>query len=157
MAAFEPVHAVVYFDPGAWPPSTASDSAASGWATSPAGRAPFGAVGPEAVTATFFNFHPHRAARALPEAWSVVSPADVWATRRQSAASPCADGPGRWRPPPDACVPGLRALLDGVPDAGRPLFAATRATGEPDDPVEALWYWCTAPSASTGATATWRR
>jgi hypothetical protein len=39
-------------------------------------------------------------------------------------------------------VPILRALLDGVPDAGRPLFAATRATGEPDDPVGALWYWC---------------
>ena len=40
-------------------------------------------------------------------------------------------------------VPVLRSLLDNVPDAGRPLFAATRAAGEPDDPVAALWLWCT--------------
>jgi hypothetical protein len=109
-----------------------------------AGRAaPLGAVGPEVVTATFFNFHPHRPARVLPEAWSLVSPADVWATRRHAAAvtlrglDPDVDRTAR------ALVPGLRDLLEGVPDAGRPLFAATRAAGEPADPVEALWHWCT--------------
>ena len=110
-----------------------------------AGRAaPFGAVGPDLVTATFFNFHPARAARALPDAWGHavtgrrLGHAD--ARGRIDAAPGRSDGgddrPGR-------LVPGLRRLLDGVPDAGRPLFAATRATGEPDDPVEALWYWCT--------------
>ena len=96
------------------------------------------------VTATFFNFHPDRAGRALPDAWALAAPADVWATRRSRRP------PALRRMDPDGgrhgSAPGAAAcgrLLDGVPDAGRPLFAATRATGEPDDPVEALWYWCT--------------
>ncbi len=142
--AFEPVHAVVYFDPECL-------AAVDGlgfrgfWMGYFAGRAaPFGAVGPEPVTATFFNFHPDRAARALPEAWSVATPADVWATRTHSAASALRRMDPTVAATAGRLVPGLRALLDGVPDAGRPLFAATRATGEPDDPVEALWYWCTA-------------
>ena len=110
-----------------------------------AGRAaPFGAVGPDLVTATFFNFHPSRAARVLPDAWGLR------VTRRRLGHADPRGGvhaaPGRsrrWRRRPGPCVPGLRRLLDGVPAAGRPLFAATRAQGEPDDPVEALWYWCT--------------
>jgi hypothetical protein len=141
--AFEPVHAVVYFDPECL-------AAVDGlgfrgfWMGYFAGRAaPFGATGPELVTATFFNFHPDRAGRVLPEAWSLAAPGDVWVTRTRTAASalrrmdPAVEDRAR------RLVPSLRALLDGVPDAGRPLFAATRATGEPDDPVAALWYWCT--------------
>jgi hypothetical protein len=141
--AYEPVHAVVYFDPECL-------AAVDGlgfrgfWMGYFAGRAaPLGPVGPEPVTAMFFNFHPDRAARVLPEAWSVAAPGDVWATRTHTAASalrridPTVEATAR------RLVPSLRGLLDGVPDAGRPLFAATRAAGEPDDPVEALWYWCT--------------
>jgi len=140
--AFEPVHAVVYFDPECLAAMDALGLRGF-WMGYFAGRAaPFGPVGPDLVTATFFNFHPDRARRALPDAWSLASPADVWATRTHSATrvlqrvDPAVVGTAR------AVVPLLRALLDGVPDAGRPLFAATRATGEPDDPVGALWYWC---------------
>ena len=140
--AFEPVHAVVYFDPECLAAMDALGFRGF-WMGYFAGRAaPFGAVGPDLVTATFFNFHPDRARRALPGAWSSATPADAWATRTHSAAQalrridPAAAATAR------AVVPMMRALFDGVPDAGRPLFAATRATGEPDDPVEALWYWC---------------
>ena len=141
--AFEPIHAVVYFDPECLAAMDALGFRGF-WMGYFAGRAaPLGAVGPEPVTASFFNFHPARARRALPEAWSTASPADAWATRSHAATQVLGRvDPGVARTA-RAIVPGLRALLDGVPDAGRPLFAATRATGEPDDPVTALWYWCT--------------
>jgi len=141
--AFEPVHAVVYFDPACL---AAMDGLGfrGFWMGYFAGRAaPFGAVGPDLVTATFFNFHPSRAARVLPDAWGYASPGDVWATRTHTAASTLRRVDPTVETTSRALLPGLRRLLDGVPVAGRPLFAATRAEGEPDDPVEALWYWCT--------------
>ena len=140
--AIEPVHAVVYFDPECL---AAMDGLGfrGFWMGYFAGRAaPFGVVGPDVVTATFFNFHPDRAARALPEAWALASPQDVWATRVHAAASALRRIDPRVTTTARTLVPGLRELLVGVPDAGRPLFAATRATREPDDPVEALWHWC---------------
>lgn len=141
--AFEPLHAVVYFDPECL---AAMDGLGfrGFWMGYFAGRAaPFGAVGPEVVTATFFNFHPDRTARALPDAWTRAAPVDVWATRAAAAAHALRRvSPGIAATAAEV-VPGLRALLDGVPDAGRALFAATRSTGEPEDPVAALWYWCT--------------
>jgi hypothetical protein len=39
-------------------------------------------------------------------------------------------------------VPILERAVSAAPGAGRPLFAATRATGWPSDPVEALWHGC---------------
>lgn len=39
--------------------------------------APMGAVGPEVVAATFFNFNPELIARHIPRAWSLVTPAAV--------------------------------------------------------------------------------
>lgn len=39
--------------------------------------APLGAVDPGVVEATFFNFHPDRVRRALPDAWSLAHPEDV--------------------------------------------------------------------------------
>jgi len=141
--AFEPVHAVVYFDPECL---AAMDSLGfrGFWMGYFAGRAaPFGPVGPDLVTASFFNFHPDRARRALPDAWALAEPADVWATRTHAASSVLERVHPGVAATARTLVPGLRTLLDDVPDAGRPLFAATRATGEPDDPVAALWYWCT--------------
>ena len=140
--AFEPVHAVVYFDPECL---AAMDGLGlrGFWMGYFAGRAaPFGPVEPAPVTAAFFNFHPDRARRALPDAWTLVRPADVWSTRTNAAAQVLRRVDPAVATTARTLVPALRALFDGVPDAGRPLFAATRATGEPEDPVEALWYWC---------------
>jgi len=141
--AFEPVHAVVYFDPACR--SAMDEVGLRGfWMGYFAGRAaPLGAVGPEPVIATFFNFHPAMVRRALPDAWSFAPPKTVWAARRTSAAAVLR----RVSPGVEASAPGLvaglRELFAGVGDAGRPLFAATRSMEEPDDPVEALWHWCT--------------
>jgi hypothetical protein len=140
--AYEPIHAVVYFDPDCR--EAMDDVGLRGfWMGYFAGRAaPFGAVGPEPVIATFFNFHPTRVGRALPDAWSFASPESVWQARRTSAAATLR----RVAPGVDDVAPGLlpilRAAFDGVGDAGRTLFAVTRSMGEPDDPVEALWFWC---------------
>jgi hypothetical protein len=139
----EPVHAVVYFDEGCRA-SMAEVGLRGFWMGYFAGRAaPFGAVGPEVVAATFFNFHPEMVGRALPDAWALADPDRVWAARRAGAAAALR------RMAPDAgdrarrTLPQLERAVAAAPSAGRALFAATRATGWPDDPVEALWYAAT--------------
>ena len=139
---FEPIHAVVYFDPECL---AAMDGLGlrGFWMGYFAGRAaPLGPIGPAPVAAAFFNFHPDRVRRSLPDAWSLARPADVWATRMHAAARVLRRVDTELSATARTLLPPLRSLFDGVPDAGRPLFAATRATGEPGDPVEALWYWC---------------
>ncbi len=139
----EPIHAVVYFDDGC---RQAMDEVGMRgfWMGYFAGRAaPMGPVGPGLVEATFFNFHPDLVRRAIPDAWSYAEPERIWAARQAGAARTLR------RVVPDIesgaarAVPLLRPLVDGAVDAGRPLFAATRATDVPDDPVEALWHACT--------------
>ena len=43
--------------------------------------AAMGPVGPNLVTATFFNFHPDRVARAVPDCWRITTPAAVQRAR----------------------------------------------------------------------------
>ena len=70
----EPFHALTYF---------ADECRAAGEAAGLAGfwqtyfafrAAPLGPVGPEVVTATFYNFAPAFVARAVPEVWDVAPP-----------------------------------------------------------------------------------
>lgn len=141
--ALEPIHAVVYFDQGCR--TSMSDLGLRGfWSGYFAARAaPLGPVGPDLVAATFFNFAPAMVARALPDAWAVAAPDRVWAVRRAGAAAALrridrgVDGRAA------ELVPLLTRAVDRAEGAGRPLFASTRATGWPDDPVEALWHACT--------------
>lgn len=42
--------------------------------------APLGPVAAGVVEATFFNFHPDRVRRAIPDAWATASPADILET-----------------------------------------------------------------------------
>jgi hypothetical protein len=83
-------------------------------------------------------------ARALPDAWTLATPADVIAARATSAAEALR-----------ARVPGvdevardvhdvLAAVIDAGVDAGRPLFAANRALDVAEDPVARLWQQVTA-------------
>ncbi len=139
----EPLHAVVYFDDACR--ATMADLGLRGfWMGYFAGRAaPLGPVGPDVVAAMFFNFAPGMVARALPDAWSIADPRQVWSARRTGAAATLR------RVVPDVgaraerAVPLLARPVAAASAAGRPLFAATRATGWPDDPVEALWHACT--------------
>lgn len=97
--------------------------------------APMGAVGPELVTATFFNFSPDRVAAAVPSCWEVASPADVQAARLRGAGralvSACADIDAALVAEATALA---RAMVDGVGDEGKPLAAANRTVEVPDDP-----------------------
>lgn len=103
--------------------------------------APMGAVAAGVVEATFFNFHPRRVRRAIPEAWTVVDPADLVLARADAAAGALRRLLGHEAAELLAArsVPVLREAAGRATGAGRPLFAANRDVAGPDDPVAALW------------------
>jgi hypothetical protein len=103
--------------------------------------APLGPVGPGVVEATFYNFHPARVRRAIPDAWAYATPAALLDARAAAAAGALR----RLLPGGEAeriaagTRPLLAAAVDGAEAAGRPLFAANRDAARPDDPVADLW------------------
>ncbi|MEE6264978.1 hypothetical protein V2E29_04860 [Streptomyces diastatochromogenes] len=139
----EPLHAVCYFD---------DDCRALGkslglrgfWMGYFAARtAPLGAVEPAAATAVLGVFAPGMVARALPAAWSTVSPAHVLDERGTRAARALRTIAPDLDRSATALLPRLQALVDAAPDTGRPLFAANRALCDHADPVERLWQLAT--------------
>jgi hypothetical protein len=106
--------------------------------------APMGPVLPAVVTSTFFNFHPARVDRALPDAWRLVGDVEVIVAARRAAA---AGSVRRLVPAVEAVAEEVDALLGrvvGAADAaGRPLFGANQALATAEDPVERLWQSCT--------------
>ena len=139
----EPLHAVTYFARECRDAHAAVGLRGFWMGYFGARAAPMGPVGPGVVAATFFGFHPAMVRRAIPDAWSCAPPAAVLRARRTAAAGVLrARAPGieevarHWGP----------VLADAVAAAegsGRPLFAANRDLGAPDDRVEALWQACT--------------
>lgn len=139
----EPVHAVTYFAPEA---RAALDGLGyrGFWMGYFAARsAPFGVVPADVVTAIFYNFAPHRVAKALPAAWEVAPPADALRAREQSAV----DALRRYGIGTDddlATVADLAAkAARSAPLDGRPLFAANLALDWPDEPLAKLWHAAT--------------
>lgn len=137
----EPIHAVTYFAP-----ESSSAWEAAGWRGFWRGyfatrAAPFGPVGPEVVTATFFNFAPGMVARALPGVWEMASPADAIDARASGAAASLRRilgdeiGDASARQATDA----IEAAMAACSPAGRPLYAANAGLSSRPDPVEALW------------------
>jgi hypothetical protein len=133
----EPVHAVTYFDPAAREPLRllGIEGFWSGYVISRA--APLGPVGPALATASFFGFHPRRAAAVLPDAWLRLSPADALEARSDGAVTaltPHLNG---------APVAELADLLWRAAEAadceGRVLAAANQALPRPTAPLAALW------------------
>lgn len=142
----EPLHAVTYFAPesfAAW-----EDVGLRGfWRGYFATRAaPFGSVGPEVVTATFYNFAPEMVARALPSVWSLASPAEALAARTRGATDALRAilGPAAATPAVAAAAATLRAAVAGCDVPGRALFAANAALPWPAEPLAALWHGLTA-------------
>lgn len=144
---YEPIHAVTYFAPeceeryralglkGFWMGYFASRSA------------PFGRCSPELATATFFNFRPSMAERALPDAWSYASPEAVLQARLEGsvaalrrALGPLADGP---EVAEAADLAEAAATAARATSAGRPLFAALTALPAPAEPLARLWHAAT--------------
>jgi hypothetical protein len=138
----EPFHALLYF---------ADECRAAGeaaglkgfWQTYFALRAaPLGAVGPEVVTATFYNFAPAFVARRVPAVWDAVTPEAAVAVRLAGidAAVRRVLGEG-WPSSAEAVevaeLAGVAAAAVDLP--GRPLAAANTGLPMPAEPHLALW------------------
>ncbi|GAA1661083.1 SCO6745 family protein [Fodinicola feengrottensis] len=142
----EGYHAPVYFAPQA-----REEYAAAGlrgfWMGYVAGRSgPLGAVPPEVVTAMFYNFAAARIDRALPDAWSLGTPADAVAAHQRIADLRLREllGDGVDDPALGEVAKALAEVVVGLDPAGRPLFAAHAALAIPDAPHLALWWATTA-------------
>jgi len=136
----EPVHAVTYFAPEARAALDALGYRGFWMGYFAARSAPFGVVPAEVVTAAFYNFAPHRVAKALPAAWQVASPADALRAREQSAVEALRRyGVGADDDVATAADLAAKAARSAALD-GRPLFAANVALDWPDEPVAKLWH-----------------
>jgi hypothetical protein len=137
----EPIHAVTYFAPEAL--GALTDAGYKGfWMGYFAGRAaPLGAVGPEVVTAAFYNFAPSRVARALPDAWSIAGPDAALAARREGTVAALRRALGEVDVSEAADLAATAAR--SAPVDGRALFAANAALPWPGEPLEALWHAAT--------------
>ena len=109
-----------------------------------AGRsAPFGAIWPGAVAATFYNFNPELVARHIPRAWTLATPTEVIAARFEAvdaifrrllgddvvASAEVAEAAALARQASEACTP-----------EGRPLYAAHADVKWPTEPHVVLWH-----------------
>ncbi|HEV2636945.1 MAG TPA: hypothetical protein VGX23_17460 [Actinocrinis sp.] len=138
---FEPVHAVVYFTP---PPRAAFEAAGvrGFWRGYFAGRAaPFGAVGPAIVQATFYGFAPQMVRRALPSVWDMASPEVALTTRAAGSRASLQEVLGDVDVAEAAQL--LRAAAESVDVVGRALAAANAALPWPEDPLDVLWHAAT--------------
>jgi hypothetical protein len=139
-AAGEPIHAVTYFAPAshaAW----AAAGLRGFWRGYFATRtAPLGVVPAEVVTAVVYNFSPAMVARAIPEVWTMVTPADAWSARLSGVNRGLRDALGDEVVATAAGPAELaRAALEGCDPGGRALFAAHLDLPWPDEPHLALW------------------
>lgn len=137
----EPLHAFIYFDPGA-AGRYADLGITHGHMQYFAARgAAMGAVGPGPVVGTFFNFNPAVVERSLPAAWDIASPDLVLAARHDAAADVYAgvlDDDAAIGEALDLLAPAVEAVRPLM--AGRPLAAAHADLPEPTEPLRLLWW-----------------
>ncbi|MGY1702694.1 SCO6745 family protein [Geodermatophilus sp. SYSU D00766] len=140
-ALAEPLHAVTYFADETR--SAAEEAGLTGfWATYFALRAaPLGPVGPEVVTATFYNFAPAFVARRVPDVWSAVTPAAALEARLAAVDAVVRRVLGEWADSAEAAEAAAlaRDAAEAVDLPGRPLAAANAGLPWPDRPHLALW------------------
>lgn len=140
--AAECLHAVTYFHPTAL--AALADAGAKGfWMGYFAARmAPLGPIGPSTATAVCCNFSPARAARALPDAWTFVSPTEALAARAAGGAA-ALRGCGISDEAAATSVDVLGPVVSALDPSGRPLGGANLDVALPSDPVARLWQLCT--------------
>jgi hypothetical protein len=148
--ALEPYHAITYFAPET---RQATDALGlrGGWMSYFACRAaPLGPVGPELVTAVFYNFHPAMVARSLPDAWTFATPDQLLTARLQAVD----DAVRRMLPETSSPVRRTadlaRQAAEVAPLGGRPIGAANAALAWPDEPHLVLWQATTILRESRG-------
>lgn len=139
----EPYHAVTYFTDEARAAFEAAGLRGF-WRGYFAGRAaPLGAVGPGAVVATFYGFHPDFVARAIPEVWSIVSPTEAIAAREAGAEAALKRLLDVQSSDLERAAHLVLEATDGCDPFARALFAANHDLPWPREPHVALWHGCT--------------
>jgi len=140
--SLETLHAVVYFAPGI---KAAGEAAGlkGFWMTYFAFRAaPMGPVSPAVVTATFAGFAPAMVRRALPDAWSMSSPA-ACLDARAAASRAALEDVGVTTSGCEHAAELLAPVLPALDSTGRPLGAANAELPLPDDPLTRVWQLAT--------------
>ncbi|WP_018683002.1 SCO6745 family protein [Actinokineospora enzanensis] len=148
---YEPYHTVTYFTPESITETDALGCKGRWMGYFGMRAAPLGAAPAWLVTSVFYNFHPSRVERAVPEVWTVATPAEFLAARLRGV-----DGALR-RLLGDVTDPSIteaaalaQAAADWAPTAGRPLAAANAALPLPAEPHLALWQSLTTIRESRG-------
>lgn len=137
----EPVNAVTYFCPESRE-AFAQLGCKGFWMGYFASRAaPMGPCGPGTVGATFFNFHPSKVKRAIPDAWSYTTPRALLEARSRAAAASLRRllSSAAAEQIADKVQPALDAAIANARPEGKPLFGANLDVPRPQAPVEALW------------------
>ncbi len=143
--SMEAVHGMIYFTPDA-PPAYAAVGINKPRAGYFASRvAAMGAVPPEVVIATFYNFHPGLVRKSMADAWSLTSPSAMCAARLDAVDSSLrrAFGDEVLNSVELAEAAGLTrraALVACERLEGRPLFAGHAYLPWPDEPHLVLWH-----------------
>ncbi|SFL73374.1 SCO6745 family protein [Geodermatophilus ruber] len=145
--AVEPLHNHLYFAPEQDEHLTALGLRPGRMCYFAGRAAPLGAVGPGAVTATFYNFAPALVARHIPRAWTLATPEQVIAARFTAARASLTrllGGSEAAAAPEVAELAGLlREACAALTPEGRPLYAGHADLAWPEEPVPALWHGAT--------------
>ncbi|MDQ7809198.1 hypothetical protein Q5425_36200 [Amycolatopsis sp. A133] len=141
-SAFDSLHALAYFAPEV-------DAALTGTGLRP-GRMPYfagrsaamGAVGPEVVAATFYNFNPEVVARVIPRAWTLATPEQVLDARLDGVDQALTRLLGDHVKSDEVAEAAelAREASKGCTGEGRPLYAAHAGLGWPGEPHLVLWH-----------------
>lgn len=99
--------------------------------------APLGAASPELVVATFHGFAPHLVHRALPDAWSFATPAEVRGARLELATGVLGRAVTGDQVAPLADA--LASIIEGLDLAGKPLAAAHASLELPAGDLDRFW------------------
>ena len=137
--ALELYHATVYFEPRAKDIYSAAGLKGYWMGYFASRAAALGAVGPEVVIATFFNFEPGKVRRAIPDAWTFATPQGVLAARLEVADTALSKLSLDTSEAADLAV----AITQAIDVAGRPLAAAHLATHVPGVAHLRLWWAAT--------------
>jgi hypothetical protein len=143
MTVLEPISAMIFFSPEAFEGYAALGL--DGWSGYFCSRAaPMGAVSPDVVVATFYNFSPDHVRQNV--RWDIASPEKVLEARhegvRRTLNRVFAEGEGG-TPPLDRAVELLREAVAACPPEGRPLAAAHARLAWPEDDVLGVWHGAT--------------
>jgi hypothetical protein len=138
----EPLHSLIYFAPEHDERFAALGLKPGRMCYLASRAAPMGPVGPEVVTATFYNFNPDLVARHIPAAWQRAAPADILRTRLAVADAVLrrflGDAVDSAELAEAAELAATATAGAGTP--GRPLYAGHRELDWPTEPHLRLWH-----------------